>query len=47
MNQNQEFHNKWFYPSCDDIIKKIYEEKKRFSFFEKGYDEKKKVLLFI
>ncbi len=45
MNQRQEFHNKWICPCYDDIIKKISEEKKKFVFFERDYDKKKKLLL--
>ena len=45
MNDKQEFYNKWIYPSYDDVIKKISEEREKFVYFEKDYDKKKKVLL--
>lgn len=45
MNQRQEFYNKWIYPSYDDVINKISEEREKFVYFEKDYDKKRKVLL--
>ena len=44
MNDKQEFYNKWIYPSYDDVIKKISEEREKFVYFEKDYDKKKKVI---
>lgn len=45
MNDKQEFHNKWIYPSYDDVIKQIDDEKKKLCLFEKDYNKQKNVLL--